>query len=63
MGSDRVDNSKGYTMENSVPCCKFCNLGKSVCDVQEFRRMVEMGTMQMIETAKERGLAVRVVNY
>lgn len=25
MGIDRVDNSLGYTQENSVPCCHFCN--------------------------------------
>ena len=25
---DRKDNSKGYTMENVVPCCKRCNYGK-----------------------------------
>lgn len=27
-GIDRVDNSKGYTLENSVPCCGTCNLMK-----------------------------------
>lgn len=24
-GVDRKDNSKGYTLENSVPCCYACN--------------------------------------
>lgn len=24
-GVDRLDNTKGYTIENSVPCCKLCN--------------------------------------
>jgi 5-methylcytosine-specific restriction endonuclease McrA len=24
-GLDRKDNSKGYNLENVVPCCKFCN--------------------------------------
>ncbi|MBT1509428.1 hypothetical protein KIP88_02840 [Bradyrhizobium sp. SRL28] len=28
-GIDRKDNSKGYTPENSVPCCKECNIVKS----------------------------------
>lgn len=27
-GIDRVDNSKGYTRENCVPCCKICNQAK-----------------------------------
>ena len=25
LGIDRLDNSKGYTKENSVPCCGCCN--------------------------------------
>lgn len=29
-GIDRYDNSKGYTIENSVPCCTECNYLK--CD-------------------------------
>ncbi len=29
-GIDRVDNSKGYLIENCAPCCKFCNRLK--CD-------------------------------
>ena len=28
-GIDRVDNSKGYTIRNSVSCCKYCNRMKS----------------------------------
>lgn len=24
-GVDRMDNTKGYTVENSVPCCEICN--------------------------------------
>ena len=27
-GIDRKDNSEGYTIENSVPCCKMCNIMK-----------------------------------
>ena len=29
-GIDRVDNSKGYTKENTVPCCEMCNRMKSM---------------------------------
>lgn len=28
-GIDKLDNSVGYTIENSVPCCKECNFMKS----------------------------------
>ena len=34
-GIDRKDNSKGYTLENAVPCCKFCNLAKSTYPAEE----------------------------
>ena len=27
-GIDRIDNSKGYTLDNVVPCCKICNYAK-----------------------------------
>jgi len=26
VGSDRIDNSKGHTKDNIVPCCKKCNV-------------------------------------
>jgi hypothetical protein len=29
-GLDRVDNGKGYEIDNVVPCCKECNYAK--CD-------------------------------
>ena len=35
-GIDRVDNSKGYTVSNIVPCCKMCNRFKSGMDVAKF---------------------------
>lgn len=36
-GIDRVDNSKGYTVDNVVPCCKACNLAKHTMTIDEFR--------------------------
>ena len=27
-GIDRIDNNKGYTMDNVVPCCEICNNAK-----------------------------------
>ncbi len=35
-GIDRVDNSCGYTRENSVPCCKTCNNAKGTMTHAEF---------------------------
>jgi len=40
-GIDRVDSSKGYTKENSVPCCKFCNRAKMDDTETEFRAWLE----------------------
>jgi len=25
LGLDRIDNSKGHTLENTLPCCELCN--------------------------------------
>lgn len=35
-GLDRVDNSKGYTLDNVVPCCKHCNKAKNSLNQDEF---------------------------
>lgn len=35
-GIDRQNNNIGYTLDNSVACCKFCNLAKSRFDLNEF---------------------------
>lgn len=35
-GIDRIDNSKGYTRENSVPCCKNCNYMKKNLTKENF---------------------------
>ena len=35
-GLDRVDATKGYTLENTVPCCVLCNFTKSDLSVQVF---------------------------
>ena len=37
IGIDRVDNSKGYTIENAVPCCSPCNKMKGTMLVEEFK--------------------------
>lgn len=35
-GVDRINNNEGYTLENSVPCCKNCNNAKKSMDVNDF---------------------------
>ena len=36
-GIDRIDNNKGYTMDNIVPCCKTCDAAKGILTTQEFK--------------------------
>lgn len=40
-GIDRVDSSKGYTMENVVSCCARCNVAKGNMSAEEFRAWVK----------------------
>lgn len=40
-GIDRVDNSLGYTEENSVTCCAICNRGKREMTRQQFLDWVD----------------------
>lgn len=35
-GIDRVDNTRGYTIENCVPCCEDCNRAKNSRPQREF---------------------------
>jgi len=35
-GVDRIDSSKGYTIENCVPCCKPCNTAKLDRSIEDF---------------------------
>jgi len=36
IGVDRIDNTVGYTKENSTPCCKMCNYMKNKYSVTDF---------------------------
>ena len=35
-GIDRMDNTKGYESDNTVPCCWPCNLMKKTMHIDEF---------------------------
>jgi hypothetical protein len=41
-GIDRVDNTKGYEMDNCVPCCKICNYMKRALSVEEFMAHIHL---------------------
>ena len=40
-GVDRIDNSKGYTIDNCVSCCRRCNALKSNMSIQEFKEIIQ----------------------
>ena len=40
-GIDRIDNTKGYTIDNVVPCCKYCNMAKNILTLQKFTEWVK----------------------
>lgn len=41
-GIDRIDSSKGYTIDNCVSCCKICNRMKSDLSVAEFMNHIKI---------------------
>ena len=36
VGIDRIDSNKGYILENTISCCKICNLMKNKYDADFF---------------------------
>ena len=40
-GIDRIDNSKGYAIENVVPCCKICNSMKGKLSQKDFYKHIK----------------------
>ncbi len=39
-GLDRVDNTQGYNVKNTVPCCPTCNLMKGTMTLDEFKTQI-----------------------
>lgn len=39
-GIDRVDNTKGYILDNVVTCCGNCNIMKMACSLEEFKNNI-----------------------
>lgn len=40
-GLDRIDNTKGYMIDNVVPCCKICNYAKKAKTLQEYKDWIK----------------------
>ena len=40
-GIDRIDSNKGYTLDNVLPCCKYCNAAKLDHSQTDFLEWVE----------------------
>jgi hypothetical protein len=39
-GIDRVDNTRGYHLDNCIPCCETCNKAKRTLSLREFAQWV-----------------------
>ncbi|CAB4196824.1 hypothetical protein UFOVP1290_344 [uncultured Caudovirales phage] len=39
-GLDRIDNAKGYNINNVVPCCYPCNIAKHEMSIDEFKKHI-----------------------
>ena len=40
-GIDRIDNNKGYVLQNCITCCKMCNLFKNMLHPLEFLEKID----------------------
>jgi len=40
-GIDRIDSTRGYTKDNVVPCCKWCNIAKNNKSISEFKEHIK----------------------
>lgn len=48
-GIDRVDNNKGYTIDNVVACCRFCNYRKGALPFPEFKAWIEKVYVKLVK--------------
>ena len=51
-GLDRIDNSRGYTINNVVPCCGICNVAKNAQTTKQFREWLVRIHGHFIEESK-----------
>ena len=55
-GLDRIDNRKGYTKDNVVPCCKRCNIAKNDLTQKEFLDLI-LAIYQNLKLGENNGTA------
>ena len=48
-GLDRVDNNKGYAIDNVGPCCKKCNYAKKASTLQEYQDWIKNLIIKYLE--------------
>jgi hypothetical protein len=48
-GLDRIDNTKGYMIDNVVSCCKHCNIAKNTFTLKEFKDWIKRIYKKLIE--------------
>jgi len=48
-GIDRINNDKGYTIKNIVPCCHTCNQAKSKMTLQKYKDWVKKSYNKLFE--------------
>ena len=52
-GIDRVDNTKGYILENCIPCCKHCNRMKHILHPVFFIGKVKLISKQELKLLED----------
>lgn len=51
-GIDRFDTTKGYTKDNCVPCCTYCNRAKSDMSFKDFKDHIERLSAWLLQKPK-----------
>lgn len=52
IGLDRIDNSKGHTVDNCVPCCRICNTARN--NIFSYSEMMILGkTIAAIKSSRK----------
>jgi len=57
-GIDRVDNDRGYELDNCVSCCKHCNTSKSKLSQSDFFKWIKKIAEKHIILEKEKNAAI-----